>query len=89
MNPREEAVKLAERPYFEKIVLDETTDGEPIFVAYSPELEGCIAQGDTVEEARKNLSEARVDCIQSLLEDGLPVPDPADISPTTTTIEIR
>ncbi|MBI5054127.1 MAG: type II toxin-antitoxin system HicB family antitoxin, partial [Chloroflexi bacterium] len=80
----EQATKLAKRQYLVEILLDETTDGEPIFLARSPELEGCLAQGETNEQAHENLVAARIDFICSLLEDGLPVPDPTTISTTTT-----
>ena len=85
MNLREKAQQLASRPYVVAVRLEETTDNEPTYVARSPELEGCIAQGETVEEAVKNLQEARVDYIESLLEDGLPVPAPYHLATTTTT----
>ncbi|MBL1135889.1 MAG: type II toxin-antitoxin system HicB family antitoxin [Chloroflexi bacterium] len=47
-----------------------------MFLARNPELEGCMAQGETPEAAQSNLLEARIDYIYFLLEDGLPVPDP-------------
>ena len=39
-----------------KIVLEKGMDG--YIVAYCPALEGCVAQGETEEEAIKNLKEA-------------------------------
>ena len=86
MNPNlmEQATQLAKRPYLVETSLDETTEGELIYLARSPEIEGCIAQGETIEQAQKNLVEARIDYIFSLLEDGLPVPEPA-IIPTAST----
>jgi predicted RNase H-like HicB family nuclease len=45
-------------------------------IAFHPELEGCIAQGETPEEAKRNLDILRVEWIESLLEDGLEVPEP-------------
>ncbi len=44
------------------------------FHAYVPSLPGCHTFGDTVEEARKNILEAIELHIQSMLEDGEPVP---------------
>jgi predicted RNase H-like HicB family nuclease len=76
----DQAVKLASRNYIYDIRLDQTTAGEPIYFATCPELEGCHAQGLTPEEAFENLILARQDYIYSLLEDNLPVPDPAPIS---------
>lgn len=77
------AEKLAERPYVTEVMLDETTDGQHIYVARAPELEGCMAQGKTDEEAVLSLSEARIDYIHSLLEDGLPIPHPRYIAAMT------
>ena len=80
------AEKLALRPYTTNVIRDETTDGEPIFLAITPELYGCLAQGDTVDKAVANLNDARVDFIYSLLEDGLPVPEPRSSTVTTTSV---
>jgi predicted RNase H-like HicB family nuclease len=76
-NLREKAKRLAELPYSVEVAKDETTDGEPVYLARIPELEGCIAQGETIEQAVEDLHQAKIDYIQSLLEDGLPVPKPA------------
>ncbi len=83
MEQKQMAEKLASRPYTILVMRDETTSGQPIFVAYTPELEGCIAQGASPEEAVNNLQGARTDFIESLLEDGLQVPEPQSM-PTTT-----
>jgi predicted RNase H-like HicB family nuclease len=83
-NPRNKAKELACRPYTVEVVLDETTDGRPVYMARTPELEGCFGQGETIDDAVNNLYEARVDFIQSLLEDGLPIPNPSILATTTT-----
>lgn len=75
------AERLAAQPYLIRIAEDETTQGEPIFVASIEELDGCIAQGETMDEAILALRAAAVDYIASMLEDGLPVPPPS--IPTT------
>jgi predicted RNase H-like HicB family nuclease len=72
------AKKLASRPYSVEYIEDETTNGEPVIVASHPELYGCIAQGKTLREALKELADARREYILSLLEDGLPVPQPLE-----------
>jgi predicted RNase H-like HicB family nuclease len=82
-NLRNKAKKLACRPYMVEVVLDDTTEGQPIYLAKTPELEGCFGQGETIDEAVKSLSEARVDYIHSLLEDDLPVPCPSCVTTTT------
>ena len=79
----EKAEKLAELPFTVEVALDETTDGQPVYVARVTELEGCIGQGETIEQAVENLRQAQFDFIYSLLEDGLPVPIPAILATTT------
>ena len=77
------ARQLASRPYIAIVILDETTDGDPIYIATNPEIEGLIVQGETVEEARRNLDETRVEFILDLLEDGLDIPEPRKIHGTS------
>lgn len=50
--------------------------GERNFSAYVPDLPGCIATGKTLDEVKKNMSEAIELHLQGLEEDGLPVPEP-------------
>ena len=47
------------------------------YVAYAPALKGCVSQGETKEEALKNIREAMEIYVEALLEDGLPVPTEA------------
>ena len=44
------------------------------YVVYCPALKGCISQGETQDEALRNIKEAMEAYIEALLEDGLPVP---------------
>jgi predicted RNase H-like HicB family nuclease len=44
------------------------------YVAYAPALKGCVSQGKTKTQARKNLKEAMEVYIEALIEDGIPVP---------------
>jgi predicted RNase H-like HicB family nuclease len=81
----EQARKLAIRNYDVLVESDELSDGTPIFMASNPELDGCKSQGKSIEQAIANLNEARVDYIYSLLEDGLSVPDPANLTTITGT----
>lgn len=74
---RDEAIQLANRQYAHLVFLDEATDDTSIYIALNPELDGCISQGDTPREAIQNLSEARIDYIESILEDGLVIPEPS------------
>lgn len=56
-------VRLPYRTY----VMQDNCDGMPCFMAYNPELEGCMAQGPTPQEALANLKEARSEYIAELL----------------------
>jgi predicted RNase H-like HicB family nuclease len=44
------------------------------FSAYSPDLPGCVATGDTREETERNIYEAIQMHIEGMREDGLPIP---------------
>ncbi len=72
----EEAQRLAARRYQMHFFADETTDGEPVYVAVVPEMPGCIAHGDTVEDAMEWLESAKLDHIWLLLDHCLEVPEP-------------
>lgn len=63
-------------PYSTFVVPDVTTNDEPCYVAYHPELEGCMSHGDTPEEALDNLAEVTELYISELLDRGLQVPVP-------------
>jgi len=73
----ERARTVAEWPYTTKISKDKTVDGGQVFLASHPELIGCMAQGETVEEAVKNLKEVTYEYVLSLLEDHVPIPLPS------------
>lgn len=59
-------------PY--KIVLEKDSTNE--FIAYIPQLKGCITQGKNEEEAIKMLKDAQQVWIESALEDGISIPEP-------------
>jgi len=73
-------------PYAIEVVREEC-GGEPCFMASHPELPGCMAQGDTPEEAVKNLTEARRDYISALLSENIEVPTPEPVA--TTRLELQ
>lgn len=50
--------------------------GETNYAAYSPDLPGCVAVGDSVEEVERLMSEAIALHIASLRNHGEPVPEP-------------
>ena len=55
------------------LVIIEKANGN--YSAFSPDLPGCVATGETCEEAERNIHEAIRMHVQGLIEDGLPVPE--------------
>jgi antitoxin HicB len=49
-----------------------------IVVAFHPDLLGCVAQGESADEALTNLDEARAAWLEVRLKDHLPIPEPPD-----------
>jgi len=45
------------------------------YSAYSPDLPGCIATGETREDVEQNIYEAIEMHVKGLIEDNLPLPD--------------
>lgn len=58
------------------IVVEKTENN---YSAYVPDLPGCIATAQTVEEVEKEIREAIEFHIEGLREDGLAIPQPASI----------
>jgi len=50
------------------------------YSAYAPDLPGCIATGNTVDETRRNMQEAIELHLLGLKEDGLSVPGPTSFA---------
>lgn len=50
---------------------------EANYAAYSPDLPGCVATGDTKEETLKRMHEAIALHLKGLQEDGEPIPEPS------------
>jgi len=53
--------------------------GEKSFGAYVPDLPGCVAVGDSLEEVERLIREAIEFHIEGLQEDGLPLPQPTTL----------
>lgn len=53
--------------------------GEGNFSAYVPDLPGCVATGDSVVEAEREIRDAIAFHLDGLREDGMPVPAPASV----------
>jgi len=56
------------------------------YVAYAPALKGCVSQGETREEALKNVKEAMEAYVEAPLEDGLPLP--TEVGKDTVELEV-
>lgn len=51
--------------------------GEGNYSAYVPDLPGCVAVGDTIEETQREIQEAIEFHLDGLRADGLPIPEPS------------
>ena len=61
---------------------------DKIYVASVPELQGCMAHGETKEEALKEIEIAKELWIETAKEDGLPIPEPALFTSVTVQMEV-
>lgn len=52
------------------------SDEDDVFVTFVPELIGCMAHGETREEALQNIQEAMALWVDIARETGKPVPEP-------------
>ncbi|MDQ3310004.1 MAG: type II toxin-antitoxin system HicB family antitoxin [Gemmatimonadota bacterium] len=59
------------------VVMEKTQTG---YSAYSPDLDGCIATGETREEVERNIREAIEFPLDGLREAGCPLPEPHSAS---------
>lgn len=50
------------------------------YSAYVPDLPGCVATGDTVEDVEAQIREAILFHIEGLTADGSPIPQPTSIA---------
>ena len=58
------------------VVIERSENG---FGAYVPDLPGCAALGDTVEDVRRLIESAVVMHLDAMRADGDPIPEPATI----------
>jgi len=56
------------------LVIERTSTG---YSAYSPDVPGCAAVGDTKEETRRNFQDALIAHFQAMREVGEPIPPPS------------
>ena len=57
-----------------QLVIESTATG---YSAYSPDVPGCAAVGDTEEETRRNFQGASAAHFQAMRELGEPIPEPS------------
>lgn len=60
-------------PYRMEVVPDTSEGG---YIAYFPELKGCITCGETVEKAAANAIDAKREWLSAAIEDGVEIPYP-------------
>lgn len=53
-------------------------DEDEMYIAECPTLPGCISQGKTREEAKKNIEDAIKGYVESLRKHGDPIPPPIE-----------
>lgn len=54
--------------------------GEQNYSAYVPDLPGCIATGQTLEEVKQVMREAIAFHLEGLRAEGLPIPEPTTLA---------
>jgi len=56
-----------------KFLITLTRDEDGIFIAECPAIPGCVSQGETEDEAEKNIQEAIKECLEVRAELGMPL----------------
>jgi predicted RNase H-like HicB family nuclease len=59
------------------VIYEKSSDG---YGAYVPDLPGCVAVGDTLEETQRLIREAIELHLRGMREDGEPIPKPTSIA---------
>jgi predicted RNase H-like HicB family nuclease len=58
------------------------------YSAYVPDLPGCIATGETIEEVKEMITEVIEFHIEGMLEQGLAIPKPTSIAHEVEVVEV-
>jgi predicted RNase H-like HicB family nuclease len=53
--------------------------GDTSYGAYVPDLPGCVAVGESLEEVKRLIREAIAFHLEGLREEGLPIPEPTTL----------
>jgi len=56
-----------------KFIVTMFQDEDGVFIAECPSVPGCVSQGDTEEEAERNIQEAIRECLEVRAERGMPL----------------
>jgi predicted RNase H-like HicB family nuclease len=83
--PSQLAVRYLRRPYARVIIPDESGR----YAAQVLEFPGCFAEGDTPEEAYKNLEQAAENWVHSAHSQGMEIPEPFATQGYSGTISLR
>ncbi|MGH3663087.1 MAG: type II toxin-antitoxin system HicB family antitoxin [Micromonosporaceae bacterium] len=67
------------------VIIERAEDGG--YGAYSPDVPGCVALGDTAEEALREYADALRFHFEGLREDGLPIPEPSSRIVSVTSVD--
>ena len=79
MDPR--VSQILRKGYLSVIGIEKDAAGKEHFAAWLLDLPGCVAQGDTREEARQRLEAIKPAYIAKLLELDAPIPEPTKLPP--------
>jgi predicted RNase H-like HicB family nuclease len=79
------AIDFLRKPYARRLIPDESGG----FVASIQEFPGCIAEGDTADEALANLDRAAESWIEASLEAGQTIPEPLELQEYSGKIALR
>ncbi|MFC4563247.1 type II toxin-antitoxin system HicB family antitoxin [Nocardiopsis mangrovi] len=67
------------------ILIERAPDG---YGAWCPDLPGCVALGDTIEETISEMQDAMRCHLELMREDGLPIPAPNTVAATMTAVDV-
>lgn len=54
--------------------------GDTSYGAYVPDLPGCVAVGDSLEDVKRLIREAIAFHLEGLREEGMPIPEPTTVA---------
>jgi len=79
--------RLRAREYIFTAVFEPEPEGG--YTVHFPALRGCITHGEALDEARNMAREALELYLESLIEDGIPIPDDSSTQPLREPIRVQ